>query len=218
MSDSSGPHSGRPRTAGTDGAILRAVLEIVADKGVSRVTVTGVAARAGVARATVYLRWPSRAALVGAAAKAVVGGDPFELTGDLDVDIRRGAAFVAEVFAAPYFPSILPELLRATVTTPPEVSFDALAPNRKGLTAEYRLGAAAQGFDTSVEPTIPFDLFFGAGLSHFFATGVAPSPEYMRQIAEVVVEGLMARGLNRKRPGNPAASRDLAACAARRES
>ena len=94
----------------------------------------------------------------------------------------------------------------AALAKPQEVSFDALAPNWKGLAAEYRSLAAAQGFDPTVEPTIAFDLFFGAGLSHFFATGVAPSPEYMRQIAEVVVEGLMARGLNLKRPGNPAAS------------
>jgi AcrR family transcriptional regulator len=189
---------GRPRNASTDGAILDAVLGIVAEKGVSGVTVTGVAARAGVARATVYLRWPSRAALVGAAAKAVAGGDPFALSGDLERDIWAGAAFLETVFAAPYFAGILPELVRATLATPAEVSFDALAPNRQGLAAEYRREAAAQGFDTEVDPTLVFDLYFGAGLAHLLATGEAPSPAYVRQLAEVVVRGLRAPASQRK--------------------
>jgi len=190
MSANQGSHPGRPRNAATDRAVLRAVLEIVSESGVSGVTVTGVAARAGVARATVYLRWPSRAALVGAAAKAVAGGDPFVLTGDLDADIRKGAEFLEVVFSAPYFAGILPELVRAALATPPEVSFDALAPNRKRMAAEYRLEAGRQGFDPGVEPEIAFDLFFGAALSHLFATGNPPSREYIRQVADVVVRGL----------------------------
>lgn len=193
MTGSHGAHPGRPRNASTDGAILRAVLDVVAEKGVSGVTVTGVAARAGVARATVYLRWPSRAALVGAATKAVAGGDPFVLSGDLERDIREGAAFLASVLAAPYFTGILPELVRAVLTRPPEVSFDALSPNRLGIAVEYAREAAAQGFDPDIAATIPFDLFFGAALSHLLATGAAPSREHMRQLADVVVLGLKAR-------------------------
>jgi len=193
MTDNQSPHPGRPRTAGTDEAILQAVLEIVAEQGVSGVTVTGVAARAGVARATVYLRWPSRAALVGAAAKAVRGGDPYPLVGDLDQDIRTGAQFLEPVLAAPYFAGILPELIRAALTRPPEVDFDALAPNRKLLAAEYRSLAADQGFDPTVDPTVAFDMLLGAGLSYLFATGSAPSLAYMRQVGEVVVAGLKVR-------------------------
>ena len=55
---------GRPRNSDTDGRVLAAVLDLVSEVGVAGVTVTAVAARAGVARATVYLRWPSRAAAV----------------------------------------------------------------------------------------------------------------------------------------------------------
>ena len=193
MTENEGPHPGRPRNAATDGAILRAVLDAVSEKGISGVTVTGVAERAGVARATVYLRWPSRAALVGAAAKAVAGGDPFDLSGDIERDIRDGAEFLQVVFAAPYFAGILPELVRAVLAKPPEVSFDELAPNRQGIAAEYQREARAQGFDPDVDPNLAFDLFFGAFLSHLLATGAAPSPAYVRQLADVTVLGLKAR-------------------------
>ena len=162
----------------------------MSEVGVSAVTVAGVARRAGVARATVYLRWPSRAALVGAASKAVAGGTPFALTGDLAGDIRRGSGFLEAVFGAPYFNAILPELIRAVLADPQEITFDALAPNRQGMAAEYRALAAAQGFDPTIEPHLLFDLLFGAALARLFATGTAPSPEDSRQIADVVTAGL----------------------------
>jgi AcrR family transcriptional regulator len=187
-------HIGRPRSSATDATILEAVLNLMGDVGVAGVTVAEVARRAGVARATVYLRWPSRAALVGAAAKAVAGGKPFELTGDLERDIRRGAAFLETVFGAPYFNAILPELMRAVLADPQEITFDDLAPNREGLATEYRELAATQGFDGSIEPQLPFDLLFGSALAHLLATGTGPSPDYSRQVADVVIAGLKRRG------------------------
>lgn len=193
---------GRPRALDTDRLVLEAVLDLVNEVGVAGVTVTAVAARAGVARATVYLRWPSRAALVGAATKAVTGGAPFVLSGDIERDIRVGADFVQGVISAPYFASILPELIRAVLATPSEVSFDALAPNRERLAVEYRDVGRSQGYDTALEPHLLFDLLFGACLSHLFATGTAPSNDYVRQLAEVVSSGLRdQKRPNRKRPG-----------------
>jgi hypothetical protein len=145
-------------------------------------------------RASGYLRWPSRAALVGAAAKKVQGRHPFQLSGDLAADIRNGTAFIERAVGAPYFDVILPELIRAVLAKPPEVAFDLLAPNREGLADGYRNPAAAQGFDPVIEPQVLFDLLFGSALVHLFATGTAPAPEYSRQIADVVIAGLKHRG------------------------
>jgi AcrR family transcriptional regulator len=192
--DTAAHHVGRPRGSATDATILQAVLTLIGEVGVAGVTVAEVARRAGVARATVYLRWPSRAALVGAATKAVAGGKPFELTGDLERDIRRGATFLETVVGAPYFNAIVPELIRAVLADPQEIAFDALAPNREGLAAEYWMLAAAQGFDPRIEPHLLFDLLFGTALAHVLATGAAPTPEDSRQIAEVVIAGLQHRG------------------------
>jgi len=177
----------------TDAAILRAVLDLVAEVGVPGVTLAEVARRAGVARATVYLRWPSRAALVGAAAKAAAGGRPFALRGNLERDIHTGAMFLREVFGAPYFKAILPELLRAVLADPQEISFDALAPNREGLAAEYRALAEASGFDPGLAPELVFDVLFGAGLAHLFATGEIATEAYSRQIADLLIAGLRRR-------------------------
>jgi AcrR family transcriptional regulator len=55
---------GRPRDVRADAAILEAAVEVLADKGPSGFTVDEVAARAGCGKATIYRRWPSRAALM----------------------------------------------------------------------------------------------------------------------------------------------------------
>src|SRR6187200_2234421 len=85
---------GRPRRAAIDAAIVRAAVELMTEGGVDATTLTAVATRAGVARATVYLRWPTRSALVGAAARAAVGGQAFPLTGNVEVDVRVAAGWL----------------------------------------------------------------------------------------------------------------------------
>ena len=61
---------GRPRSAEADEAILDATLELFADAGLEGLTVEGVAARAGVGKATVYRRYPGKLELVVASLKA----------------------------------------------------------------------------------------------------------------------------------------------------
>jgi AcrR family transcriptional regulator len=184
---------GRPRTPGADQAILDSAAAVLAERGVAGTTVAAVATRAGVARATIYRRWPTRDALVAAAAKAVVGGEAFALTGRIDADLRHGADFMRDVLAAPYFTAILPELVRAVLEQEREVTFEALAPNRAGLAALFRADAGAQGFERR-HSTLAFDLLFGAGLTWMLATGRAPSRDYMRSAAEVILRGLRREG------------------------
>ncbi len=58
---------GRPRREGADEEILAIALEMLTAKGYRELTVDAVAERAGVAKTTVYRRWPSKGALVAAA-------------------------------------------------------------------------------------------------------------------------------------------------------
>jgi AcrR family transcriptional regulator len=55
---------GRPRDESRDRAIETAALELIVEQGFAGLTMEGVAARAGVAKTTVYRRWDNKAALV----------------------------------------------------------------------------------------------------------------------------------------------------------
>jgi AcrR family transcriptional regulator len=58
------PRPGRPRDARVHQAILETTLQLLAELGYSRLTIEGVAHRAGVGKGTIYRHWPSKGALV----------------------------------------------------------------------------------------------------------------------------------------------------------
>ncbi len=55
---------GRPRSPDADRAIIDAVLEELIESGIDGLSLEQVALRAGVAKATIYRRWPNKEALV----------------------------------------------------------------------------------------------------------------------------------------------------------
>ena len=187
------PRQGRPRRAATDAAIVRAAVDLMTEHGVQGTTLTAVAERAGVARATVYLRWPTRSALIGAAARAAVGGRPLTLTGDIAEDIRFAASFVQRIFELPRFAAMLPEIVRAVLANPPELAFDSVAPRRKEFARLYRENAEAQGFETEIDPHLPFDSILGTAISHLLANGRSMTDDEAADFAEILIEGLRIR-------------------------
>ncbi len=59
-----GPPPGRPRSALARKSILDAALALFGEQGLEAMSVEGVAARAGVGKATIYRRWDSKEELV----------------------------------------------------------------------------------------------------------------------------------------------------------
>jgi AcrR family transcriptional regulator len=97
--------------ARSEDAILRSTLELVAEYGVSGVTVDAVAARAGVGKATIYRHWRSRAQLVHAAIACMKGPfvafDTGSLRGDLSALLTELVEFLSRPDTGRVFPSLL---------------------------------------------------------------------------------------------------------------
>src|SRR5437762_2024530 len=55
---------GRPLDQRVRGAAIEATLDVIAERGVRRLTTAAVAERAGISKATMYRRWRSKEALV----------------------------------------------------------------------------------------------------------------------------------------------------------
>lgn len=70
---------GRPRDSRADAAILESALEVLAEAGPTGLSVEEVAARAGVSKATIYRRFPTKDDLVVASLGALVSPLPREL-------------------------------------------------------------------------------------------------------------------------------------------
>jgi len=83
---------GRPRSRRTDRAILKAASEIVTVSGLAGMTMEGVADRAGVGKASIYRRWPSKGALAfDAVVDSILATQPTPDTGSLEGDLRQVA-------------------------------------------------------------------------------------------------------------------------------
>lgn len=83
-----GGRTGRPRSAEADAAILAATRQALVELGWSGLTMGDVAARAGVAKTTLYRRWPGRSELVVDAVAVLFDELSLPDTGSLAADVQ----------------------------------------------------------------------------------------------------------------------------------
>ncbi|HEX9343552.1 MAG TPA: TetR/AcrR family transcriptional regulator [Actinomycetota bacterium] len=108
---------GRPRDARVDEAILEAALDLFIEAGFEGMSIEDVAERAGVARATVYRRWPSKQELVFAAIEScfeMLVPDSGEVQADLIAGVRQARHFLTETKAGEALPRMVPEFAAGT--------------------------------------------------------------------------------------------------------
>lgn len=67
---------GRPRREGADEELLAAALAVLRERGYRDFTVDAVAERTGIAKTTIYRRWPTKSALAAAAIAPLVAMPP----------------------------------------------------------------------------------------------------------------------------------------------
>ena len=188
---------GRPRNVDADRRILEATAALLLEVGIERTTVSAVIARSGVARATVYRRWPTREALIDAALSQVKGRPPFPLSGDVERDLARAVEQARAVFAEPSFQAFLPILVRDLLRDRPEQgvsdTFDRVAPNLRLLADEYERLAESAGLRQDVDPLVISDIIVGSVLAHLLSTGGAAPPAIGSQVVDVLLNGLRRR-------------------------
>ncbi|HEY3686914.1 MAG TPA: TetR/AcrR family transcriptional regulator [Streptosporangiaceae bacterium] len=88
---------GRPRDSGVDERVLRAATEQLLAHGYGGLSTDAVAERAGVAKTTLYRRWPTKDHLAVAVVARLQNEDEITDTGDIRRDL---AAYVAKIAAA----------------------------------------------------------------------------------------------------------------------
>lgn len=187
---------GRPRSEDVDEAILTAAIELLTSGGPDATTISAVVRRSGIGRASVYLRYPNRDALVAAAVQRMIGGSPSLVAGDIDDRLRISADQTRTLLDSPEFQTLLPAIVRGLLVTdgrPGMLTYDTLIPNRRLIAEAYRQSAASAGLRTDIDAEMVVDLVIGGLLSYLLATGSAPSPADTERMVTVVIDGLRAR-------------------------
>jgi AcrR family transcriptional regulator len=190
------PAAGRPRSTLVDRAVLSAATELLIKEGAHGTTVNAVARRAGVARASIYLRYPGRDALITAAIRAAIGREPIPVTGDLERDLHRAAEQTRAILSSKPFRVIFPRLVEGLLRprgAAGAIGYAMLAPNRQLIVDEYRELAGQAGMRSSLDADLVVDLLIGGLLNHLLVTGIPPSHADAEHAVDALLEGLRAR-------------------------
>jgi AcrR family transcriptional regulator len=185
---------GRPRLPDTDRAILRAVGELMAEQGVSGTTINAVAARSGVARGTVYRRFPNRSAMIAAAVRASRDWRPIEVGDDIEANYREHAEEARAVLAQPAFQAMMPALLEMGLNGEADDEVrSTVFPRRRQLAEMYARLADPAGYRTDIAPELPNDLLVGAMIYRLLYDGAPPPSDEVQGMVDVILDGIRRR-------------------------
>ena len=185
---------GRPRAQDVDGRILEAAVAELADSGFAAFSPLAVAARAGVAKGTVYLRWPTREALALDAVASVSAGIEDPDTGALRTDLLALADQFDAVFARPGLKLLLRFALEAE--SHPELYRryqDEVAAQRNAVVDHAVDRARRRGeLREDVEPHMVTSALVGA---LFFHTAVGTPPARLTPRQRTLLGDQLLRGI-----------------------
>lgn len=185
--------AGRPRSAEADEAIIDATIALLGEEGFDRVSMEHVAARAGVGKATVYRRWPSKEALViDAVARR---SDPLlvEPTGPVAEQL---VALLEAILATSRTGAgrLLPCMIGASISNPALAEHyreQIIGPRRERVAAILRRAAAAGELRADADLDVAIDQVVSPLVYRIVLNGAdAVDPAYCRRLVESTLRGL----------------------------
>jgi AcrR family transcriptional regulator len=196
---------GRPRSKLADSAILRAATDLLAERGLGGMSIEEVACRAGVGKATIYRRWPSRGALALDAFPAEFLGqqplpDTGTLRGDLLTALRAWIRSVTQTSAGPMLSGLIAEVQQdRALAAAWRDRFVEPVRAQHAIMLDRAISRGEIPADTDKDVVI--DLLFGPAY-HRLLHGHRPlTDQFARRVVDLIVAALPA---DRPGPGRPA--------------
>jgi AcrR family transcriptional regulator len=181
---------GRPRSAEADEAILEAAVEVFAEVGLEGLTVEGVAARAGVGKATIYRRYPGKVDLVVAAARCFTQG-PVEPpdTGSTRGDFRELVDGLISLLTTTPLGRVLPILIAArTRVAALDVAYAEIVASKRARSAAVIRRAIERGdLRSDVDPELVADCYVSPIFYRFLITGAPLDEDFASRIVDVTL-------------------------------
>ncbi|MEU2434259.1 TetR/AcrR family transcriptional regulator [Streptomyces sp. NPDC007861] len=204
--------TGRPRSAEADAAILEATRAALVELGWSKLTLGDVAARAGVAKTTLYRRWAGKSELVVDAVAVLF--DELELPdrGSLAADIEGVVLQFAALLERPEARTALMAVVAESTRDEPlrERIRVSIVDRQKRLVLEGRARAQDRG-ELPAEPDpeaatrtadLIFDVIAGAVVHRALVSGEPVDEDWVRRFTAVLLGGLKAAATQAHKPAD----------------
>jgi len=190
LPDTESPRPGRPRSPEADEAILAAAVEVFTESGYEGLTVEGVAARAGVGKATIYRRYPCKVDLVVAAVRSFTETDAAAPdTGSTRGDLCALVEGLIAVFTTTPLGRAMPILLAERIRIPElDAAYSAFVAEKRARGIAIVRRAIERGdLVADVDPDVIVDHYVGPAFYRFLVTR-APLD---RQFVDAVVNATL---------------------------
>lgn len=181
---------GRPRSARVREAVLEATLAMLSERGMSGLTVEGVAARAGVGKATLYRRWRSKLPLV---LEAVTSLPELSMpaSGTLQGDLREILLDLARIFRVSPCGRVLAQLAAERGS---DAALDAavrrfVAVRRKPVVDVLRAGMMHGKLPSDLDPDTITDMLVGPIVNRLLFTHRPAGARFVDQVIATVLAG-----------------------------
>jgi AcrR family transcriptional regulator len=197
--DAGTPAAGRPRSGEAHRAILDATLELLQEVGFSALTVEGVASRAGVGKATIYRRWPSKLPLVVEAFGQLPAFEDVD-TGDLAGDLKAMLSRYLHDFLSTPLATVYPSLAAERAHNPElgAVLDPVLRGRRRPLEAALKRAVARGEVAPDVDLDLAADLIVGPIAVRLFFRGMKIHPGMVDPMVDLALEGVRRSGARRE--------------------
>ncbi len=185
------PSAGRPRSEEAHKAILDATLELLVEVGFSALTVEGVATRAGVGKATIYRRWPSKLPLVIEAFSQLPQLEEVD-TGNLVDDLKKMLRSYLQLFYTTPLAAVLPSLAGERAHDPQlSERFDPVIRGRRQPLVRALERAVDRGeLSPDLDLDLAADLIVGPIAVRLFFTGGKVSPRMVGPMVDLALSGI----------------------------
>jgi len=185
--------AGRPRSEEAHRAILDATLELLGEVGFSALTVESVASRAGVGKATIYRRWPSKLPLVVEAFGGLPGLEDVD-TGDLREDLVTMLQRYLQHFNTTPLATVLPSLAGERAHNPELGVFDeVLRERRQPLRAAFERAVARGEISRDLDLQLAADLVVGPIAVRLYFTGARVHPRIVGPMVDIALRGILQK-------------------------
>lgn len=166
--------SERRRSSRSHQAILAATTQLLAEVGYTALTIEGVAARAGVGKATVYRWWPSKAALVIETLSTAVVMPSLPESGDLRQDLLTVVRAIVATYAESPVAAVIPALA-ADLMHDPEMAErfrnEMIRPRRSAVAQILRRAAERGELRPDFDADLLLDMYAGAVFYRVLVSG-----------------------------------------------
>jgi AcrR family transcriptional regulator len=187
---------GRPRDPAINEAILTATRNLLIEVGYANLSMEAVAARAGVSKPTLYLRYPTRAVLV---FEAIFGKTKVRAIpdgGSVRADLQEAYNWVVEEFSAPEARAAIPARL-AEVAANPELAklirTVVIGPEYGRVRGQLELAQQRGELRAEADLDLVIDAFIGTALARVTLLHRPVDHAYSERLVNLLLDGVAAR-------------------------